>query len=205
MTFLSKHAWEVRDVEPRLARSFIRSHHYSRSCSNTGVYWHGLYRRGGLELLGVAQWLPPHFESARRVLPDNPAAALSLSRLAIADEVPTNGASFLLGRSIRLVRRGGRFRALVTYADTAEGHTGAIYLATNWRPLPALRSSIRWVDAEGRIVAKRSTRNRTAVEMEALGYRRDGSAEKLGFVLYLAPPQRQPERVAQSDLFEVAA
>ena len=55
-------------------------------------------------LLGVAQWLPPTRVAAESVNKENWQRVLSLTRLAVHPLVPTNGASFLLGRSIRIIR-----------------------------------------------------------------------------------------------------
>lgn len=110
---------------------------------------------------------------------------LALSRLAVAPSVPKNGASFLIGRSIRLIRRDPRWHTLLTYADTAQGHTGAIYRATNWTYLGITAPGRRWVSHDGRKVAGKSTRNRTKAEMLALGHRQLPPSVKHKFVLRL--------------------
>jgi len=135
--------YEIRDVEPSEARSFVVRHHYSKGCSHTRVYSHGLYRRGETELLGVAIWLPPTKVAAKSVNNDKWQQVLSLTRLAIHPDVPPNAATFLMARSIRLIRRDGRFVSLVTYADEFMGHTGAIYRAANWDYVGFMKGSAR--------------------------------------------------------------
>lgn len=103
--------------------------------------------------------------------PDNWRGVLSLHRLVVHPTVPTNGASFLISQSIRLVRQDKRWECLVTYADQGRGHTGAIYKATNWEYVGVTAKHAQWVDpTTGRYVAKLSTRTRTKKEMEELGY-----------------------------------
>jgi hypothetical protein len=177
--------FEVRDVNPKRAREFIAAHHYSKGCSNTGVYWHGLFQRGGDDLLGVAQWLPPTRPAAESVNKHHWRRVLSLSRLAVRPDVPPNGATFLMGRSIRLIRREGRWVSLVTYADTFMGHTGAIYRATNWTYIGEMKGSPRYEDADGKQVARLSTKSRTHQQMLDLGYRCVGVFNKHKFVIHL--------------------
>lgn len=54
---------------------------------------------------------------------------LELNRLAINSNAPKNSASFLVGRSLRLLPED---RIIVSYADTAQGHVGYVYQSTNW-------------------------------------------------------------------------
>ena len=126
--------WRVDNIpEHGEAARLVREWHYSSSCPNTSTYRHGLYAAGLLtQCDGVAIWIPPTRAAGLAVNPTCPNGVLSLSRLVVAPWVPANGASFLLGRSMRLIDR-QRWPTLLTFADTAQGHTGAIYLATNWR------------------------------------------------------------------------
>ena len=129
--------WEVRRIRHADARAFMAANHYAQGAGNTSVYAHGLYKKGQLELLGAAVWLPPMRPAAQwvsRELGVNPDGVLCLSRLAIHECVPTNGASFLMGRASRQIKKDGNWSALVTWADDRLGHTGAIYKATNWTP-----------------------------------------------------------------------
>lgn len=186
--------YEVRDVSPAEARDFIIRHHYSRGCSNTRVYSHGLYRRSGTELLGVAIWLPPTKVAAQSVNKAKWQQVLSLTRLAIHPDVPCNAATFLMSRSIRLIRQDGRFVSLVTYADEFMQHTGAIYKASNWTYVGFMKGSPRWEDAEGRQVAKKSTVSRTDQQMRDLGYRNVGTYGKHKFIMHLRIQQKGKRR-----------
>ena len=183
MTHLRAADYSVRDADPPEARAFIREYHYSKGCSNTHVHMHGLFQ--GDNLLGVAQWLPPTRVAAESVNRENWTRVLSLSRLAVHPSVPTNGASFLLGRSERIIVREGKWVSLVTYADDFMGHTGAIYRATNWEYVGRMKGSPRWEDPDGKQIARKSTKSRTNAEMIALGYRIVGVFDKHKFVKHL--------------------
>jgi len=167
------------------ARKFIACHHYSGGCSKTAVYVHGLYQAGCDDLLGVAMWLPPTRDASESVNRVQWKRVLSLSRLVVHPDVPGNAASFLMARSIRLIRQEGRFLSLVTWADDFMGHTGAIYRAANWTFVGTSKGTPRWEDAQGRQVSNRSTTTKTAAQMKAAGHKFIGRFAKHKFVMHL--------------------
>jgi|GEM_PF-1667061 len=204
MTHLRASEWEVRPVSIAWGRELVRRHHYAKGASNTAVYVHGLFRFGTHRPLGVAWWIPPTKACAVANYPEGAwQKVLALSRLVIHPDVPTNGASFLIGRSVRFIQAAGEWECLLTYADTWQNHSGAIYKATNWedrgetKPLPV------WVDPlTNRLVARKAgPETRSRAEMEALGYVLLGHYPRKRFRMILKPSRRAPER--QRDLFPV--
>lgn len=182
--------YEVRPIKGQgttwaEAREFIAEHHYSGGCSKTAVYVHGLYRVGSTELLGVAMWLPPTRVAAESVNKDQWRKVLSLSRLVVHPDVPGNAATFLMARSIRLIRQDARFVSLVTYADEFMDHTGAIYKASNWTYAGTGQPQPRWEDKTGRQVSNRSTTTKTNAQMRERGYNFVGRYRKHKFVMHL--------------------
>lgn len=122
----------------------------------------------------------------RSFAPDDWKRVLGLSRLAVTEGEPQNTASMLIGRSIRALRAERRWVGLLTYADTSQEHTGAIYRATNWIYCGLSRPGARWVDAQGRQVSvKTGPKTRSREEMLALGYTCEGSFAKHAFVMAL--------------------
>jgi len=164
---LTKGNYLVAPVPIRDAREMIERHHYAGGAAITAVATHGLYALAG-RLMGVAWWMPPIKSAALATWP-NWEAVLALSRLVILPEAPVNSASFLLGRSIRLIRQDPRWECLVTYADTWREHTGAIYRATNWEYLGLTAPSPVWVKGGKLICPKSGPKTRTADEMRELG------------------------------------
>ena len=185
MTHLCAKDFCVKDIPCQQGRQFIIEYHYAKGCSRTAVYMHGLFRKDSDQLLGVAQWLPPTRVAAESVNRDNWRRVLALSRLVIHPDVPTNGASFLMGRSMRIIKSNKKWMSLVTYADDFMGHTGQIYRATNWLYMGRMKGNPRWEDKNGRQVAKQSTVSRSNAEMVLLGYKKVGTFAKHKFVKHL--------------------
>lgn len=187
----------LRDISQTTARELVTRHHYARGGSNTAVYRHGLFHRERPdECLGVAWWLPPTKDCGAKWWPEDPQAVLSLSRLVIVPEVPKNAATFLLMRSVMLIRKAGaKWRCLITQADTWQCHTGHIYKVAGWEECGLGDAGDVWVNpVSGKMVCRKSgpkTRNRA--QMEALGYEFKGRHRKWRFKMILpAPPAVVP-------------
>lgn len=172
--------YEVRKISHAEASALIVEEHYARGCSNTSSETFGLFRAG--VLVGAALWMPPTKPCAVTVDADNWRRVISLSRLALRPSEPTNAESIFIGAMLRTLRKERRWVAAVTFADSSQGHEGTIYKATNWTYVGVTYRERLWVDAEGRQVAKRATRTRTAAEMRAAGYRQAGYFTKHKFV-----------------------
>lgn len=185
---LRKGEWYVADCPLAHAQLMTDLFHYSRGGSNTAVYAHGLYRKADRKLMGVAWWLPPTRVACESVNRLDWTRVLSLTRLVVLPGVPKNACTFLLARSVKMIRRDGRFVSLVTYADESQGHSGGIYRASNWRYVGRTGPYPRWLDPRtGAQVAPKSTVNRTRAQMEARGYVKQGAFYKHKFVLHLTP------------------
>lgn len=184
---LLKNEWFVSNAPLHKALGLVKRYHYARGGSNTFTALHGLYRRSDFELCGIAWWLPPTRDAAAKHWP-NPEAVLSLSRLVVVPDMPTNAASFLLRRSIRLLD--ARWELLLTYADPSQGHTGAIYKATGWE-YDGMSKPERVYFIEDRMVSRKcGPTTRTHQEMLALGARCEGAIAKHRFKMALKPRRK---------------
>jgi hypothetical protein len=113
--------------------------------------------------------------------------------LVLLPESPTNAASFLIGKSIRLIRQDGRWRCLITYADEWQGHDGAIYRATNWEYVGKTTSEATFV-RNGRMGARKAgPKTRTRAEMEAEGFEMVGRFAKHKFRRLISPAREQTQ------------
>jgi hypothetical protein len=176
--------WTLAPVSQVDAIKAIEEWHYSKSAPNTGIARTGLFDPSG-ELCGVALWLPPTKSAAITIVDaENWRGVLHLSRFAVAPGCPPNAASFFLGRTMNKVLDRKRWPTLLSYADTAMGHTGAIYLATNWTCLGEVVAGDTWQHVEtGEIRGrKRGGRNISSAEMRAAGFERRPNKPKIKFV-----------------------
>lgn len=166
---LRKSDWEVWPVRIDEARRIIEKYHYAHGASNTAVAIHGLYRVGEIlapKCYGVTWWIPPTRVAAASCWHD-PEEVLSLSRMVILPEAPKNAATFLLMRSVKMLEP--RWKCLVTYADTWQGHTGHIYRAAGWEYMGMTKPKAVFI-FNGRMVAtKAGPKTRRHSEMLAMG------------------------------------
>jgi hypothetical protein len=185
---LRKADWRVDTCSLDQAVELVTRLHYSAGAANTATFRHGLYRAEDwpLRVDGCALWIPPTRTAATATWPANWQGVLSLSRLAIEPAVPTNGASFLLAASERLIRQDARWECLVTYADEWQGHTGAIYLAAGWEYVGLTKPERVYVIGGRMIARKAGPKTRTHAEMLALGAECVGSFPRHKFRKVLA-------------------
>lgn len=182
---LRKQDWEVKTVSLEVARSIVVRFHYAKGSSNTAVYRHGLFQKGSFwddDCKGVAIWIPPTKSAAQAIYPENWQGVLSLSRLAISPEVPKNGCSFLISKSIKLIDRNS-WPCLVTYADSWKGHKGTIYKASNWTCAGMTKPEPTYTINGALVARKAGPKTRNYAEMIAIGANLEGSHAKVRFVL----------------------
>lgn len=163
--------WRVIPVPMATAEQLVERYHYSHSGSSAVVFAHGLIRNGHSRCWGVAWWIPAPKLSVDKFNPGKYRTTLILHRLVCDPFAPSNAASFLLGRSIRLIEQRGKHDMLLTYADTAQGHDGTIYQATNWDYYGLSEPTAVWVDQDGaQVSAYQQGHILSHTEMRALGY-----------------------------------
>jgi hypothetical protein len=103
----------------------VAARHYSRSPS---IFWRGfgLVIDGWVE--GCVVYGQPSPPIQRHAFRDRDFRLYELARLVIQTN-ERNAASFLVGRSLRMLEGPC---AVISYADSAHGHAGIVYQATNW-------------------------------------------------------------------------
>jgi len=199
-------AYTVERAEHYEVVLLIRQHHYSKSCSKTGLCWKMLDTMGCI--VGAAMFLPPMPATATFI--ERAAAqagrtcqwrrVIGLHRLVVLPEQPQNVASMLISSALRDLKRSKRWDAVVTYADVGAGHTGQVYRACNAEYLGVTGTANHWMDDSGKFISDRigsSQRTRTDAQMRALGYTLKVSPAKHRFVWWLNPKRiRSPNDTA---------
>jgi hypothetical protein len=115
---------KVLKITSAEARPWILQKHYARRLPCV-QYAFGLFD-GGV-LVGIVTYGTPSSSKLRIGICGNDVTVLELNRLCIEHE-NRNAASILIGRSLKELPT----CAVVSYADTAQGHIGYVYQATNW-------------------------------------------------------------------------
>jgi len=104
---------------------WVKTKHYSRRAS---IFWAGF----GLEIDGMIEGVcvygQPSPPIQKHAFKERDFQLFELSRLVI--QTPRkNAASFLVGNSLQMLAAPC---AVISYADTEQGHSGIVYQATNW-------------------------------------------------------------------------
>jgi hypothetical protein len=121
---------QVQPIPTTVAREIIERHHYLHSLPGGTHLALGVFLDG--QLLGTVTLGVGPANAHRLVQRARPDDCLTLTRLWLADELPRNAESKVLGIVLRELRRHTEVRFLLSYADPSKGHFGTIYQATNW-------------------------------------------------------------------------
>lgn len=166
----------VNQIAPSEARQWLLLRHYARrSCPVSFAF--GAYRDA--ELIGVVTYGTPVSSPLRSGVcgPDWAPYVLELNRLCC--ESSRNVASKLVGASLRLLPRP---RVVVSYADTAQGHVGYVYQATNF-----LYTGLSAIRTDWKVRGKESLHGATiADESRGRQNRAEWMRQKYGDDFYLS-------------------
>ena len=115
----------VIPIDKATAELFVKQKHYSRRAS---VFWAAFGLEIGGKIEGVVVYGQPSPAVQKHAFRDRDFRLYELSRL-VVQTTERNAASILVGRSLQMLPAPC---AVVSYADTEQGHSGIIYQATNW-------------------------------------------------------------------------
>ena len=143
----------VRNLDRKEAAT-VYSHHYLGSCRGNVHY--GLYYQE--QLIGACSFGPfQRNEQTKKYGKD----AVELTRFCLHPEHQVkNLGSWFLSRCLKLIKK-----TVVTYADTTQGHTGALYKACNFRFSHIIQPDYCYVDEKGWVMHKKTAWNR-AINMK---------------------------------------
>lgn len=118
---------EVRKIPAKEAYDLLLNVHYAARIPSIS-FAYGLFVGGELE--GVVTYGTPASSPVRKGLmgPENASLVLELNRLCLRTN-PRNAASYLIAQSLKLLPKP---RAILSFADTSQGHTGSVYQASNF-------------------------------------------------------------------------
>lgn len=123
----------IKRLPRNIGREFIKTHHYSGGCGNASMIW-GLYANNTSELLGAIAFQTPISEAVRASIfgEEYKNKVTELHRMAVADRAPKNAGSWFISRALKgLKSHKPKYWAVISFADTTEGHDGTVYQAAN--------------------------------------------------------------------------
>jgi hypothetical protein len=129
-----KKDYTIKQINKKVAYDFIRKHHYLGDAKFFSKFAYGLFLKETDDMLGVTTFSNPQGAVTMKgwfSLTNQDQTVLELSRLCVIPKLNnTNATSFLLGTSVRLLRKEG-IRAVITLADNSR-HSGSIYQVCNF-------------------------------------------------------------------------
>jgi len=137
------------------------------------------------ELLGGVVFTAGARHAHRLLQGATPQIVVPLARLWLADELPANSESRVLGVVLRHLARGGRYKLVLSYADPAAGHVGTIYQASGWTYMGTTEPE-RYFVLDGKRIHPRSASERFGSNSVA-HLRRTG----LAIVAHKSPPKHR--------------
>jgi very-short-patch-repair endonuclease len=181
----------IKNVEPNIAMTFMKSHHYLPRFRKTTRATHGVFLNN--ELIAIMIYgLPSYNVSHKFGLKLR--QVLDLSRFVINPKFQKkNLASWTLSRSIKLIKKSNlNVNMIISFADPHFGHTGSIYKAAGWEYDGETRPSYYYIDNNNNIFHKKTLwdhakKNRMSEEDYALkhSFLRINTEPKKKFIKWL--------------------
>lgn len=124
---------------------WVLSKHYSR---REPIFWAGFGLEINNMIEGVCVYGQPSPPIQKHAFMERDFQLFELSRL-VVQTTQKNAASFLVGNSLRMLAAPC---AVISYADTEQGHSGIVYQATNWIYTGATKSHDKAYVVDGKRV-----------------------------------------------------
>jgi hypothetical protein len=130
----AKDIFYLKEVTKAEAYEFVKTYHYLGEAKFFAKFSYALINREDESIIGVATFSNPQGNVALKGwfgLSNDDQTVLELSRLCVLPQLNgTNATSYLLGGSIKLLKKEG-IRAVITLADDSR-HSGSIYQVCNF-------------------------------------------------------------------------
>ena len=141
----------VEKISAGRGKSFVKEHHYSKGIHN-GPMCYGLF--DDWDLVGVCAFATPSSENVCASVfgKDSKRSVTELHRLVLLDEVPKNSESWFIARALKSLKKDRPYyNAVLSFADSTQGHLGIIYQATNAIYTGVTSKAMFYLDETGRL------------------------------------------------------
>lgn len=187
--------YDVKKIPCKIAKDYIRKNHYSHGCHNGPSPCYGLF--DGDKLIGVLMFATPCSEAVRASVfgEQYKDCVTELHRLHILDVTPKNTESWFISRCLKLLKQDKpQIKAVLTFADATEGHTGVIYKATNAYRIGTTGKATFYLDENGRLRHPRQCGVNITKEMAASRGWKPVKREAKNRYLYLLPENKREKK-----------
>lgn len=189
--------YRVMRIGCKEAKEYIRKYHYSHGCHNGPSPCYGLY--DGIDLIGVLMFATPCSENVRASVfgKDHKDMVTELHRLHIQDVTPKNTESWFISRCLKQLKKDQpNIKAVLTFADSTEGHEGTIYKATNAYRIGSTGKATFYIDGDGRLRHPRQNGvNITAKMAEQKGWKPVKRGAKNRYLYLLASSKKEKKEL----------
>lgn len=144
--------YKVKKIPCKQAKEYIIKNHYSHGCHNAPSPCYGLF--DGENLIGVLMFATPCSENVRASVfgEEYKSCVIELHRLHILDVTPKNTESWFISKCLKLlVQDKPQIKAVISFSDLTEGHSGIIYQATNAFRCGQTGKATFYIDQNGRL------------------------------------------------------
>jgi hypothetical protein len=144
--------YDIKRIDCKTAKEYIIKNHYSHGCHNGPSPCYGLFDNGNL--IGVLMFATPCSEAVRASVfgSEHKDWVTELHRLHILDVTPRNTESWFISRCLKLLKKDKpKIKAVLSFADSTEGHEGTIYKATNAYFIGTTGRATFYRDSSGRL------------------------------------------------------
>lgn len=172
----------VRNIGYEEGQQFLLKHHYlARKAPSE--YTFGLFLSNGV-LVGVCTFHTPYSPGLKAMIcgPEYKHEVIELNRLAVKDELPKNTESWFVSKCLNsgIIKK----HIIVSFADTAQGHTGTVYKALNFIYTGLTAKKKNFSVGDNRHPA--TLGKRTAAELRLDGnFRYEDRSQKHRYVLFI--------------------
>jgi len=133
--------WRVTACDRSDIKDFIERWHYSKSINGCiSDYCFSLLDSDG-EMKGALFYGRMAMANQWKRFAAAESEVIELRRLACVDSTPKNAESFLIGRSLRMLKKISPAKVVVSYADKEHGHSGVVYKASNFKQLEDIKGA----------------------------------------------------------------
>ena len=142
----------MQKIDCKTAKEYIKQNHYSHGCHNGPSPCYGLFYN--TELIGVLMFATPCSENVRASIFGNDYKdwVTELHRLHIKDVTPKNTESWFISRCLKMLKKDKpNIKAIISFSDLTEGHSGIIYQATNFYKIGMTGKATFYIDESGRL------------------------------------------------------